>query len=151
MIKRFFTSVLFVLCAFAAFSAFSQSALPTATADPNTDPRQLLRQARTVYVHSNTDFLIPDTMDRALMQQKQWRDLGLTLVGDPKAADLHLELDRQIFTHIHTFVLSDRQTTVVLGSGRQWGLNGTLAAGGLAEDIVKLLAAARLSRADPKS
>ncbi len=144
MIKRFFTSILFVLCAFAAFS----QPAPVSTT-PN--PQQLLRNAHTVYVHSKTAFLIPDTLDRSLMRQKQWNDLGLVLVGDPANADLTIEVDRQIFTHIHTFVLSDRRTSAVLGSGRQWGLNGTIASGGLADGIVKILAEARISRPGTKS
>ena len=141
MIKRFFTSLLFVLCAFAAFS---QPAAQTASASAQ---QALLRNARTLYVHSNTAFLINDTLDRALMQQKEWNDLGLVIVGEPGRADLSLEVDRQIFTHIHTFVLSDRRTTIVLGSGRKRAFDGTLASGGIAKEVVRILATAKLSTA----
>jgi hypothetical protein len=49
-----------------------------------------------------------------------------------------------IFTHIHTYVLTDRKTGIVLASGRITALDGIVASGPMAEQIVKILAAARL-------
>jgi hypothetical protein len=110
-------------------------------------PKKLMRDARTVYLHSKTSFLTIDTLQRALLANKQWKDLNLVIVGDPKLADLVIEVDRPLFTYVHTFVLSDRKTTIVLGSGKQTAFDGTIASSGLAKDIVKILASARLTDA----
>jgi hypothetical protein len=48
-----------------------------------------------------------------------------------------------LFTYIHTFVISDKRTTIVLGSGKVTAFDGTIASGGLAKDIVKIFSAAR--------
>jgi hypothetical protein len=57
---------------------------------------------------------------------------------------LQLQIDRVVFTHIHTYVLTDRATGVVLASGRVRALDGVVASGPMAEQIVKILAAARI-------
>jgi hypothetical protein len=108
------------------------------------DPKQILKTAKTIYIHSKTSFLTVDTLDRALAQQKDWEKLGLTIVGDPSVADLFIEIDRPLFTYVHTFVISDKKTTIVLGAGKVTAFDGTIASGGLAKDIVKIFAAARI-------
>jgi len=108
------------------------------------NPTQILKNARTVYIHSKTSFLTVDTLDRALTEQKGWEKLGLTIVGDPRVADLFIEIDRPLFTYIHTFVISDKRSTIVLGTGQVTAFDGTIASGGLARDIVKIFASARL-------
>jgi len=97
-----------------------------------------------IYVSSNTDFLTVSTMDRALLNQKNWEKLGLNIVDVPRQADLELQIDRLVFTHIHTYVLTDKSTGIVLASGRVTALDGVVASGPMAEQIVKILSAARL-------
>jgi hypothetical protein len=113
------------------------------------DPLQILKNAKTIYIHSKTAFLTVDTLDRALALQKDWSKLGLIIVNDPRVADLFIEIDRPIFTYVHTFVISDKKTTIVLGSGKVTAFDGTIASSGLATEIVKIFAAARLT-APPK-
>lgn len=108
------------------------------------DPKQILKNAKTIYIRSKTSFLTVDTLDRALEQQKDWQKLGLTIVQDPRVADLLIEIDRPLFTYVHTFVLSDKRTAIVLAAGKVTAFDGTIASGGLAKDIVKVFAAARL-------
>ncbi len=97
------------------------------------------------YIHAlKTAFLTVDTLDRALALQKDWSKLGLTIVQDPRVADVLVELDRPLFTYIHTFVIVDKRTSVVLGSGKVTAFDGTIASGGLAKDIVKIFAGVRL-------
>ena len=108
------------------------------------DPKQGLKNARTIYVHSKTMFLTVDTLDRALALEKDWPKLGLTIVQDQRVADLIIEIDRPLFTYLHTFVIVDKRTSVLLGSGKVTALDGTIASGGLAKDIVKIFSAARL-------
>ncbi len=120
-----------------------------ALADAN--PKQMIKDAKTVYIHSKTSFLTVDTLDRALLLQKNWEKLGLTIVNDQRVADLLIEVDRPLFTYVHTFVLCDKRTSIVLGSGKVTAFDGTIASDGIAKDIVKIFAAIRLPPPMPKS
>jgi hypothetical protein len=108
------------------------------------DPKQILKNARTVYIHSKTAFLTVDTLERALSLEKNWPKLGLTVVQDQRVADLLIEVDRPLFTYVHTFVLVDKATSIVLGSGKVTALDGTIASNGLAKDIIKIFADVRI-------
>jgi hypothetical protein len=121
-----------------------QQAANVPQASPVTDHNQIIKNARMIYVNSNTDFLTVSTMDRALLKQKNWGKLGLNIVDSPHQADLELQIDRLIFTHIHTYVLTDRKTGIVLASGRVTAFDGVVASDPMAEQIVKILSAARL-------
>jgi hypothetical protein len=125
---------------------------PLAAAD--LDRSQVLKQARTIIICSETQFLTSATMDRALMRQMDWDKLGLSIVSDacfdnprvskPRAAELKLQINRVVFTHIHTYVLTDKATGFVLASGQVRAIDGVVASGPMAEQIVKVLTAARL-------
>ena len=110
----------------------------------NADPRELVKSAKTIFIHSKTSFLTVDTLDRALAREKIWPQLGLTIVQDQRVADLLLEIDRPLFTYVHTFVIIDKKTSIVLDSGKVTALDGTIASTGLAQDIVKFFAASRV-------
>jgi hypothetical protein len=107
-------------------------------------PQEILKNAKTIYIHSKTSFLTVDTLDRALTLQKDWPELGLVIVQDPRVADLLIEIDRPLFTYVHTFVITDKRTSIVLNSGKVTAFDGTIASGGIAKDIVKVFAAAKL-------
>jgi hypothetical protein len=118
------------------------------------DRSQVLKNARTIVICSETEFLTSATLDRALMRQTDWNKLGLSIVSDscfdnprsskPRPAELKLQVNRVIFTHIHTYVLTDKATGFVLASGQVRALDGVVAAGPMAEQIVKVLTASRL-------
>ncbi len=123
------------------------------------DRSQILKKAQTICISSQTDFLSPATLSRALLNQKDWEKLSLSIVDGScyvnpgiksRPAELELQIDRVIFTHIHTYVLTDRTTGVVLASGRVRAFDGVVASGPMAEQIVKILSAARLP-VQPKS
>jgi hypothetical protein len=121
---------------------------PLSAAAASADPKQIIKNAKTVYIHSKTQFLTVDTLDHALRQQKEWPDLGLTIVEDRSTADLLIEIDRVVFTNVHTFVLSDKKTSIVLGSGKVPAFNGIIASDPMAKEIVEIFSAARLSAPD---
>ena len=102
------------------------------------NPKTILKSAKTVYIHSKTSFLTVDTLDRELLLQKGWEKLGLTIVQDQRVADVLIEIDRPLFTYVHTFVIVDKKTSIVLGSGKVTAFDGTNASGGLAKDITKI-------------
>jgi hypothetical protein len=115
-----------------------------------TDPKQILQKAKTIYISSKTSFLTVDTVEHALTQQKEWDKLGLTIVADQRVADLLITVDRPLFTYYHTFVITDKRTSIILGSGRNTAFDGTIASGPMAKDIVKIFAAARFSEPSKK-
>jgi hypothetical protein len=123
----------------------AETAPQPSAAVANTDPKQIIKNAKTIYVHSKTAFLTVDMLDHALRQQEDWPDLGLTIVEDRSAADLLIEVDRVVFTNVHTYVLTDRKTSIVLGSGNVSAFNGIIASGPMAKEIVDILSAARLA------
>jgi S1-C subfamily serine protease len=116
----------------------------------NADPKQIVKSAKTVFILSKTAFLTVDTLDRALVLEKLWPQLELTIVQDQRVADLLIEIDRPLFTYVHTFVIIDKKTSIVLDSGKVTAFDGTIASGGLAKDIVKYFAAARIPAAKVK-
>ena len=128
--------------------AQKQESVPNSSAAiADAKPQQILKNAKTILLHSKTSFLTIDTLQRALLANKQWKELGLVIVEDFRLADLKVEVDRPLFTYVHTFVLTDSRTSIVLGSGKQTAFDGTIASGGLAKDLVKILASARLPNA----
>jgi hypothetical protein len=86
-----------------------------------------------------------DTVVHALTQQPEWEELGLTIVTDRRVADVFITFDHPIFTYRHTFVITDRRTTAILGSGQMIAFDGSIASGGLAKQIVKIFSDARLA------
>lgn len=103
-----------------------------------------IKNARTVFISSETIFLTVSTLERALLLQKSWGKLGLNIVGNESSADLEIAVDRLHFTHIHTYVVTDKRTSIVLAAGRVRAFDGVVASGPMAEQIVKALASARL-------
>jgi len=122
----------------------AESLPQSSAAISTTDPKKLIKDAKTIYLRSKTSFLTIDTLQRALLADKRWPEIGMTIVGDIRLADLVVEVDRPLFTYVHTFVLSDKRTTIVLGSGKQTAFDGTIASSGLAKDIIGILATERI-------
>ena len=110
-----------------------------------------LKNARTISVSSDTVFLTVSTLDRALMNQKGWGQLGLNIVDVPHGGDLEIQVNRLVFTHIHTYILTEKATGIVLASGRVRAFDGVVASGPMAEQIVNALCAARLSAQNASS
>ncbi len=125
----------------------AQQPAPSAVAPQSSvaERNRAIRSASTLCIHSGSAFITVSTFDRALMKQKNWDQLGLNIVASPNChADLQIDVDRLIFTHIHTYVLTDMRSDFVLASGRVTAFDGIVASGPMAEQIVKILSAARL-------
>jgi len=90
---------------------------PSSASIAGIDPKRILKDARTIFIRSKTNFLTVDTLERALTREKDWPKLGLTIVKDQRVADLLIEVDRPLFTYIHTFVLIDKRSSILLDSG----------------------------------
>ena len=120
------------------------------SASINTNPADLLRAARTVFVRSETVFLTPDQLENDLRERKEFGALGLMVVKDPKVADLIIDLDRPVFTYTFTFTVSSSQTSVLLMSGKVTAFDGNFAAAKIAKEFLKQLGAARSVQREAK-
>ncbi|HEV8486333.1 MAG TPA: hypothetical protein VGV87_22505 [Blastocatellia bacterium] len=109
----------------------------------NTNPGDLLRAARTVFVRSETVFLKPDQLEHALRERKEFEALGLMIVKDPNVADLMIDLNRPLFTYTFTFTVSSSQTSVLLMSGKVIAFDGNFASQKIAKELLKRLGLAR--------
>ena len=103
----------------------------------------LLRKARTVFVHSSTVWFTTATLEQDLMKQRDFHDWGLAIVRDRRLADLDIEIDRPLWTYTFTAVVQDARTSMLLGSHEVVAASGDLAAPILAEQIAKMIGAAR--------
>ena len=131
------------LCPLAAPALAPQQAADAPQPPAVAERIHAMKNARTVCIHSETAFLTVSTLERALMKQKNWDRLGLNIIGETCSADLEINVDRLHFTHIHTYVLTDKTTGIVLAAGRVRALDGVIASGPMAEQIVKILSSAR--------
>lgn len=115
---------------------------PSSASLARENPTDLLRKARTVFVHSSTVWFTTATLEKELMKQRGFHDWGLTVVRDGKLADLDVEVDRPLWTYTFTVAVQDARTSMLLGSDKVVAASGDLAAPNLAEKIVKMLGAA---------
>ena len=126
--------------------ALAQTPQPASPADApqssSIERSQTIRTARTICIDSETAFLTVSTLERALMKQKNWDRLGLNILG-ACSADLQIDVDRLHFTHIHTYVLTDKNSGNVLAAGRVRAFDGVVASRPMAQQIVKILSSAR--------
>jgi Trypsin-like peptidase domain len=106
------------------------------------NPTDLLRNARTVFIHTRTVWFTTATLERDLMKQRGFHDLGLTVVRDSKLADLTVEVDRPLWTYTFTVAIQDARTSMLLGNTQVIAASGDLAAPTLADKIVKMIGAA---------
>ena len=106
------------------------------------NPTDLLRSAHTVFIHTRTVWFTTATLERDLMKQRGFRDLGLTVVRDSKLADLTIEVDRPLWTYTFTVAVQDARTSMLLGNTQVIAASGELASPTLAGKIVKMISAA---------
>lgn len=125
---------------------------PTASVEPersdalqiSNNPEFILRTFRTMRVDaSRAPFFGSDHMTAALRKAEGFDALKITIVDDPRFADVVLEVG-YTFPRVYPFSLKHQNTSIVLLSGRGSGsfLRGR-GAGGVAKEFVKLLKAYR--------
>ena len=100
----------------------SQPVLP-ATALTND---QLLAQAKTIFVKSNSFFVKKEQLERGLLERKELNDLGLHVVDEENQADLVLTVRRAPFQNNFPFIFTDRVSGIVVMGGTVNSLFGTV-------------------------
>jgi hypothetical protein len=127
----------------------SEAERADAAAVASVRPGDVLVHARTICIETKTVFFTPETLERKLMVEKDFAQLGLVIVKDPKVADLLIQIDRPLFTHQRTYTVFDPKTTVVLLTGNVRAFDGTLASGPIAKQIVAGLLKQRAGAVKP--
>ena len=86
-----------------------------------------------------------------LQKRPKFAAWKILLVTDPRLADAELVIDRPLFTFIFTFSPADKQTSVILVSGKLTAWDGNTAAPRLAKEIIKRIKTARPLSATTKA
>jgi hypothetical protein len=123
---------------------------PSSRTVANTDPKQLLRSAKTAVIRSRTSFFTPETLEREFVRQSGYATLGLALVKDVRVADLTITVDRPLFTYTFTYAITDSRTSVVLDTGKVTAIDGNSAAGKMAKEMVRRLITLRQAEPSKK-
>ncbi len=110
------------------------------------NPKALLKRARTIYITSGTSFFEPQQLQNALHKRREFDEFNLVLVGgwdQMKIADLLIQVDRPLFTYRFTYQITDRATGIILATGKVIAFDGDAAAPKLALRIVDDIKKAR--------
>ena len=111
-----------------------------------TNPKMLLRNARVVFVNSDTSFFEEVQLQNALRKRPEFETWQMAIVdGWQKrdVADIIIEIDRPLFTYDFTYQIINRSNGIVLATGKVTAFDGNIAAPMLAERIIKEMKAAR--------
>lgn len=154
--KRALFAALVVVAAVSTFERTApawQPRLATASqaeAAPAGDPSTILAAARTIYIQSRTALVKSEVIESELQKRADFKQAGLLLTKEPRAADLVIEVRRSSFTTEYPYVAVDSKTRLIVASGKVNSLFGT-AAGKIANGFMKQVAQARKIGAPARS
>jgi hypothetical protein len=120
-------SILFFLL-LAATAAF-------ATQDSIPDNRDLVQQAKSVYVHSETFYMKHENLESSLLGRAEFKAWDLRVTNRRDLADLWINVKRIPFSNHFTYTVTDRRTATVVMAGKVDSLAGTVY-GLIADEIV---------------
>jgi hypothetical protein len=112
---------------------------PTAIDIVNTDPKEILRNAKIFYIYSDSVLISEKMMENALMKKPEFEKWNLAIVKELKLADVLINVEHQLFTFDYRFTMSDRKTSIVLASGKVTVWDGNIASGKFAKMIIAKL------------
>jgi len=103
---------------------------------PPSEPSELLRASRTMFIQGNNWFP-PEPLEKKLLENREFQKYGFVIITEPGDADLLIVLDRKELTFDFTYRLIHQRTGVVLGAGKLIAWDGVRAAPGIAKQIVQ--------------
>jgi hypothetical protein len=83
-----------------------------------TDPAEIMRRARFVYVDSDSEFVSAHEVEDSLRKRKEFRAWGMVVTRRRSEADLVIEITRKSFSRRFTFTVVDPRTDEVVASGK---------------------------------
>ncbi len=108
-----------------------------------TDPREVLRTARTIFAESHTIWMKGNLLQDALYVRAELREWGIRVVDDRSAAEIYVDVTRPFLTWDWVYKMVNPRTGTVLGTGKITALDGQAAAPQLVMEIVKRIQSAR--------
>lgn len=105
-----------------------------------TNPRKLLSRAHVLFIHSDTDYFEEAQLQNALRKRSEMDTWQLAIVdgwSKRDVADILIEVDRPLFTYTFTYKITDRNTGIILATGKVTAWDGNAAAPKLAERIIE--------------
>ena len=125
---------------------------PTSIDILKSEPKQLLRNARIFYVSSESQLISVKMMENALMKKPEFEKWKLALIQQEKNADIIINVEHQLFTFDYRYTMIDRQTSLVLASGKVTVWDGKIASKKFADKIIAKLKQLRTAdeKPDPK-
>ena len=121
---------------------------PTAIDVLNTEPKEILRNAKIFYISSASELISVKMMERALLKMPEFAKWKLSLIQEYKNADIVINVEHQLFTFDYRYTMTDRKTSIVLASGKVTVWDGGMASEKFAKQIVAKL---RDIKADPEN
>ncbi|MBD0325404.1 MAG: hypothetical protein ICV68_03180 [Pyrinomonadaceae bacterium] len=112
----------------------------TIRSEQETNPTNLLRAARTIYIQPN-DYIDAEYLEYKLDKLPDFQQWRLAFVKDMDKADLLLEIHRKAMNYIFSIV--DRESSIVVVKGKVVAINGLVAAEDISKQIVKRMQAVR--------
>jgi hypothetical protein len=142
MVSMKATSFLLVSIVSLSLSGFSQQTVPNA---PH-DAVAILAKAQTLTIESYTDLMKNENLEADLLQEPEFKDMGLELVKDKRqrdsGTDLVVKVTRSPFTTSFPYSVSNPSSGVVVTAGRVNSLGGTVYHK-IARDLIKAILDAR--------
>ena len=130
---------------------------PTGTSEANgtavrrsgSDPAEILRSARSIFVESHTIWMKGNLLQDALYTRPEMREWGIRIVDDRNGADIYIDVTRPFLTYDWIFKMINPKTGMVLGTGKVTAIDGPAAAQRVAIDIVNQIRSVRPVPATP--
>ena len=112
---------------------------------PVADNKELVSQARTVYVESQTFYMKRENLVSSLLGRKEFKAWDLRITARRDYSDLVVAVKRVPFTNHFTYTVTDRATATIVIAGKVDSLAGTVY-GLIADEIVHKM---KVFRGDP--
>jgi hypothetical protein len=127
-------------------------AMPGVLPNPGAVPEEItpitaLAKARTLRVTTRTTYFTPFMLEKELLNNSEFRNLGIRVLDGVQGGDLSVTVDRPVFTYDFTYSIKDSRTGTVLATGKVTAIDGPHAARGIAKKVVQELEKARAVQA----
>jgi len=135
----------FVLAFFVAVFVLAMMELGRAQAHRLPSNKELVSQAQSVYVESDTFYMKRENLESSLLGRDEFKAWEMQITEKRELADLLVRVRRVPFTNHFTYTVTDRATDTLVMAGKVDSLAGTVY-GLIADEIVHKM---KVFRGDP--
>jgi hypothetical protein len=106
------------------------------------DNRELVSQARSFYVETDTFYMKREALESSLLGQAEFKAWDLQITGKVELADMLVRVQRVPFSNHFSYTVTDRRTDTIVMAGKVDSLGGTVY-GQIAKEIVEKMVVLR--------